>query len=571
MYLATELWPILANLALIFSTFSLFGILGCWVAYDMDRWPRRLSVPCALLALLWPVDAGDLAVTLFCVVVTVMLCVAGKRLQVRRRLSTESEVAIKLNFRMAHLLAFVFYSGVAIGAIQNLISRQFIQYPVETVPYYVLLGVLFGGTMAAGVAVARIESTRRRFLALLALSIVILVAMQFRQLSLAVGLVQDALWLTRTISIFPMLLLLGAYCASRTQLLLKHDDYQVFSRPVRIAGAALLIPAPLIALAALYDRPAPPRQSERNALQFEQLNKLVGAADRHPIELDPSNASIARETVTRHRKSLDAARALLQKPCRHTFRFRPGYWLDPYERGGLTHLSAILVSNAMTLRFEGKPDEAAIACLDVFRLAQSYRNGGRPMHVEFEVKIEQFAAAELIRLTPTIGASTARKIIEGLAQLERDRESLEILHARNSLWDEGWTTWQNRLYCRINRLSGFPHVLNHELDRNGLTLLRILQADLAVRIYQTKHHETPDCLDDLVPDITREILIDPHSCRPLRYRRLGEDWQVYSVGPDLLDDNGRGPALSFDRDNVEGDLTIDREQDYTVGYGGRVP
>jgi hypothetical protein len=47
----------------------------------------------------------------------------------------------------------------------------------------------------------------------------------------------------------------------------------------------------------------------------------------------------------------------------------------------------------------------------------------------------------------------------------------------------------------------------------------------------------PERLDQLVPDFLTAVPIDPFDGKPLRYRREGAGWVVWSVGSDMKDDN----------------------------------
>ncbi len=67
----------------------------------------------------------------------------------------------------------------------------------------------------------------------------------------------------------------------------------------------------------------------------------------------------------------------------------------------------------------------------------------------------------------------------------------------------------------------------------------------AVELYQRRHGETPESLDQLVSDgILDEIPIDPYSKESFRY----SDNKIYSVGPDTED--GKGAVSLTARDIV---------------------
>ncbi|HVM61235.1 MAG TPA: hypothetical protein VMV72_10245 [Verrucomicrobiae bacterium] len=73
-------------------------------------------------------------------------------------------------------------------------------------------------------------------------------------------------------------------------------------------------------------------------------------------------------------------------------------------------------------------------------------------------------------------------------------------------------------------------VVRSELD---LTATEII---CALKTYALTHGFPPERLDELVPDLLPAILIDPFDGKPLRYRRDGKEWVLWSVGSDLKDD-----------------------------------
>jgi len=78
----------------------------------------------------------------------------------------------------------------------------------------------------------------------------------------------------------------------------------------------------------------------------------------------------------------------------------------------------------------------------------------------------------------------------------------------------------------------------------------------ALELYRVGHGGYPEALADLVPGCLARLPLDPYSDEPFCYRRDGEGYLLYSVGPNLTDDGGVPPV---ERDDlpVEGDLLFD--------------
>lgn len=68
----------------------------------------------------------------------------------------------------------------------------------------------------------------------------------------------------------------------------------------------------------------------------------------------------------------------------------------------------------------------------------------------------------------------------------------------------------------------------------------LLTVMLALRAYKAEHGSYPNRLDALAPHYLAHVPDDPFALStPLRYRRLGKTFLLYSVGPDGKDDGGK--------------------------------
>jgi hypothetical protein len=69
--------------------------------------------------------------------------------------------------------------------------------------------------------------------------------------------------------------------------------------------------------------------------------------------------------------------------------------------------------------------------------------------------------------------------------------------------------------------------------------LALLRAALALQAHRAERGAYPDELAALVPAYLEAVPTDPFDGKPLRYRRDGGSYVLYSVGPDRRDDGGR--------------------------------
>ena len=68
--------------------------------------------------------------------------------------------------------------------------------------------------------------------------------------------------------------------------------------------------------------------------------------------------------------------------------------------------------------------------------------------------------------------------------------------------------------------------------------LRCLDVLLATERYQLAQGDWPNSLEDLTPRFLAKIPLDPMDGKPLRFKRVGDGFVVYSVYPDGVDRGG---------------------------------
>lgn len=64
------------------------------------------------------------------------------------------------------------------------------------------------------------------------------------------------------------------------------------------------------------------------------------------------------------------------------------------------------------------------------------------------------------------------------------------------------------------------------------------QVGIALKVYRGEHENYPDSLDKLTPGILEKIPDDPFTGKGLVYKKTGNGFVLYSLGPDLQDNHG---------------------------------
>ncbi len=77
---------------------------------------------------------------------------------------------------------------------------------------------------------------------------------------------------------------------------------------------------------------------------------------------------------------------------------------------------------------------------------------------------------------------------------------------------------------------------------------RTLRVALAAELYRRKYGVFPETLEKLIPEFLPAAPIDPFTGKTLLYRNFSEGIIVYSTNQDKIDDAGKPPKHSYDRD-----------------------
>ncbi|MBY0521785.1 MAG: hypothetical protein K2R98_00210 [Gemmataceae bacterium] len=75
-------------------------------------------------------------------------------------------------------------------------------------------------------------------------------------------------------------------------------------------------------------------------------------------------------------------------------------------------------------------------------------------------------------------------------------------------------------------------------EQSGSALLRCAIAALAAERFRRINGRWPTALDELCPRFLAQVPLDPYDGKPLRLCRVTEGVVIYSIGPDLTDNNG---------------------------------
>ena len=81
----------------------------------------------------------------------------------------------------------------------------------------------------------------------------------------------------------------------------------------------------------------------------------------------------------------------------------------------------------------------------------------------------------------------------------------------------------------------FPDMIRvKQIHREMITELRVARTGLAL----LQHKQNRDAFPDTLEALKLSDIIDPYSTESLRYKAQGQDFILYSIGPDKKDNGG---------------------------------
>jgi hypothetical protein len=94
-----------------------------------------------------------------------------------------------------------------------------------------------------------------------------------------------------------------------------------------------------------------------------------------------------------------------------------------------------------------------------------------------------------------------------------------------------------------------------EAEHRAETRMRMADVALALAGFKLEAGQFPDRLAQLTPKLIKKLPVDAYSGAVLRYKRHGDDYLLYSIGPNRIDDEGR---TIDDKDDLDADDIVTR-------------
>jgi len=323
-------------------------------------------------------------------------------------------------------------------------------------------------------------------------------------------------------------------------------------KAVRISCLGLLAMHAAIALivapsAAIYYGAINPRPLPEDRLPVPNgYDDLVRAAvplarAQLPRELDSLPTAQLRALLTTHQHLLDLARQGLSRECRVPLTYTQADFSRPDD--ALRELACLFAIEGKLAEREGRSDDALGSYQDLLRLSQAISRGGLAIDCAYGHVAEQMAIDGVHRLHQQLPPEVCRQWIATLQGFEAEREPVEEIEYRESLWWEHAGGVMLRMLESTGRSLGKDFTLGSEagedFGRYHQATMRLLICELALQVFRAEHDREADRLEDLVPEVLPAVPLDPFTGQPLVYRPTADGPLLYSLGYDRRDDGGQ--------------------------------
>lgn len=264
--------------------------------------------------------------------------------------------------------------------------------------------------------------------------------------------------------------------------------------------------------------------------------------------------------VAAHSEALALARTGLSRTCAvPASLFLDDFSQMSYILMGQKRLAQLLVAEGRLAELEDRPVAAARSYLDAVRLGQEISRGGFVINRLVGIACSAIGMSPLGRLAPKLEGEQLKPIVAELEAIDRAGVTWEEVWAaekaymRNEVWKRPvslvwFSQWKEaRTSIRLGRAK-------HD---ESAARLRLLAAELALRGFTAETGRPPATLDELVPNYLHSVPVDPFTEQPLIYRPQRTNWQLYSIGPNRLDEGGKPFGPSVSGSGRQGDLFFD--------------
>jgi hypothetical protein len=536
------------------STAALQSLIAIWAATSSRHWFWRALAAWAAVVALVPIRAYQPAVifSLSSLLIVALIGLRKLRRDSHRPPTASSEPpAPRLRFGLRDIFLLMVIVGLWLAGLQHIVVKA------ERIDWPHSLLTAAAIAVVATVSWVTAQSSRRAFWgALLLVSVAMFAVLiplrgqgyDYYEFWMVLNVIYypdyraaDFLRISQTLGLLAILVIAASAVAGSIGSSLFFHGTTALRRGT-LVFVLLLFAAPLafIYWQMLQLAPLPPRFSEAE----NHFDRLLAIAERmEMLALANPTAAVQEERDALIAESIILLQAANYVPHETRFDTVRQVWTDNWEIGKtLRNLTRAIDGQSAAAIAGGELDRACELAEANARLGVMLQRGSHIAEYLVGVAVTSLSAQRVIGVRRELSPENSRKLIAAWERVLAERESLRVVLDRDHAVSERIYGWGARLTHVVEALgirSDSYYFLRAGLRQE--TLIRLLQTDLAIRLYQQDHGALPINLDQLVPQYLAELPPDPFSTSnlPLCYRIDGDDFALYSVGNDGVDNGGQ--------------------------------
>jgi hypothetical protein len=324
--------------------------------------------------------------------------------------------------------------------------------------------------------------------------------------------------------------------------------------PVVLSGAPVLALAMWL-FAFLVVPLTPPAESFPDPNHYPELRAFAISWQNVHVPSDGIDTeAVRRQFAVDHAGEIAMLRRLARGPSWVVLEYKENGFGDTFLLQTNPRLLIYLLEDAAL----GQPAAArAETGLDILHLGDRICNGGLFVDHLVASGFADRGARLVHKVIPELDADSCRALLPQLMQLESSREPIAPVRERDLIFSlsDGWASRAQLAGERLIGADSIAGIVKNLSDGQlrRLAWLRMLRIELALRLFHIENNRFPMTLAGLVPGTLPELPMDPFSEKSFLYRPDDDDYILYSVGPNRIDDGGVLEGMILEGDQMFGD------------------
>ncbi|MGH7136908.1 MAG: hypothetical protein ACREHD_14305, partial [Pirellulales bacterium] len=237
-------------------------------------------------------------------------------------------------------------------------------------------------------------------------------------------------------------------------------------------------------------------------VELKRIGEELAAME--PLDVDTASQAVLRKFVEENRQSFND----IQTALAHDSMVPLDYSSEDIDAFSAIHaLGRAYLVKGRVAELDQRCGDACDDYLAMAKIAEKSARGGLLIDWLVSSAVLSGGLDGIQRVRTGLLSPQLRKACAILVRLEANREPIQDVVARDRDLEEYTSGWPSRL----GFLCSPPWIVYEQLDDAYRTELRLLECDLALRLYRQDHGLVPEALEKLVPDYLQSLPNDPYT------------------------------------------------------------